>query len=63
MKIGFLNLLTIIFVIFRLNGSIDWNWLLVFAPTILHVLLLPVTNIFGTAFREAVKETLNKHGK
>lgn len=42
MKIGFLNLLTIIFVGCKLFGVIDWSWWLVFTPTILNVLLLPV---------------------
>lgn len=42
MKIGFLNLLTIVFVIGKLFSVIDWSWWLVFAPTILNVLFLPV---------------------
>lgn len=63
MKIGFLNLLTIIFVIFKLNGTIDWNWLLVFIPTILNILIFPVTKIVGIAFSEAMKEAIEKHGK
>ena len=42
MKIGFLNLLTIIFVACKLFSVIDWSWWLVFAPTILNVLLFPL---------------------
>lgn len=37
MKLGFLNLLTIIFVIAKLAGMISWSWWWVFAPTILSV--------------------------
>ena len=47
MKIGFLNLLTVIFVACKLLSVIDWSWWLVFAPTILNVLLLPVFFLFA----------------
>lgn len=63
MKIGFLNLLTIIFVIFKLNGTVDWSWLLVFVPTILNALIFPFAKIVEIAFREAMKEAIEKHGK
>lgn len=49
MKIGFLNLLTIIFVGCKLFSVIDWSWWLVFAPTILNVLLLPVFFVIAVA--------------
>lgn len=55
MKIGFLNLLTIIFVIGKLFSVIDWSWWLVFAPTILNVLLLPVFIIIA-AIGAALKD-------
>jgi len=29
---GFVGLLTIVFVIFKLSGKIDWSWWWVFAP-------------------------------
>lgn len=32
MKIGFLGLLTIVFVIFKIIGYINWSWWLVFSP-------------------------------
>ncbi|MDN6326820.1 MAG: hypothetical protein L0J48_02210 [Alkalibacterium sp.] len=35
--IGLLSILTIIFVIAKLFGVIDWSWWLVFAPTIVSV--------------------------
>lgn len=34
MKVGFINLLTLIFVIAKLAGVISWSWWLVFSPTI-----------------------------
>ena len=33
MKLGILNILTIIFVIAKLSGVIDWSWWLVLLPT------------------------------
>ena len=36
-KIGFLSILTIIFVIAKLLGLIQWSWLLVFAPTLIGI--------------------------
>ena len=33
MKLGILNILTIIFVIAKLSGVIDWSWGLVLLPT------------------------------
>lgn len=37
MKIGFLNALTLIFIILKLCGIISWSWLLVLLPTIIAV--------------------------
>lgn len=37
--IGFLSILTIIFVIAKLFGVITWSWLIVFLPTILSILI------------------------
>jgi hypothetical protein len=35
----FLNILTVIFVIAKIIGYIDWSWWLVFAPTLFAVTL------------------------
>jgi hypothetical protein len=35
----FLNVLTVIFVIAKITGYIDWSWWLVFAPTLFAVIL------------------------
>lgn len=40
MKLGLLSILTIIFVIAKLAGAIDWSWWLVFAPSIIGVSIL-----------------------
>ena len=39
MNIGFLNLLTIIFIIGKLLGLFTFGWLIVFLPTIISVAL------------------------
>ena len=36
-KLGFLNLLTLIFIILKLTGYADWSWWLVLLPTIISV--------------------------
>lgn len=39
MKVGFFSLLTLIFVIAKIFGYIDWSWWLVFTPTIVGFVL------------------------
>jgi hypothetical protein len=39
MGIGFLNLLTIIFIVAKLLGFINASWLIVFLPTIISAVL------------------------
>ena len=39
MRIGFLNLLTVVFVVLKLTGVIAWSWWFVTAPTILSALI------------------------
>lgn len=39
MNIGFLNLLTIIFVVAKLFGFVKASWLIVFLPTIISAVL------------------------
>ncbi len=38
--IGFVGLLTILFVGLKLTGYIGWSWWLVFAPTLVSVVIL-----------------------
>lgn len=39
MKVGFLHLLTLIFVLAKLFKAITWSWWLVFTPSIISVCL------------------------
>jgi hypothetical protein len=48
MKIGFLGLLTVLFVALKLIGVIDWSWLLVFIPMIFGVAMAIFFIIVGT---------------
>lgn len=40
MKLGFLSTLTIIFIIAKLIGIINWSWWLCFLPAIISVIIL-----------------------
>lgn len=39
MKVGFLNLLTLIFVIAKLFGAINWSWAVVLIPTFVSIFI------------------------
>lgn len=39
MKVGFLNLLTLIFVLAKLIGAINWSWAVVFIPTFVSIFI------------------------
>lgn len=40
--LSFTTILTIIFVVLKLTGNIDWSWWLVLSPMIISVLLIIV---------------------
>ena len=40
MKIGFLGLLTLIFVIAKITGYITWSWWLVFSPVFVFLIIV-----------------------
>ena len=40
MNFGFLNLITIIFVIGKLLGAFQFSWLIVFLPTIISIVMI-----------------------
>lgn len=42
MKIGFVGLLTLIFITLKLTGYIDWSWWLVLLPSIISIGLLVI---------------------
>ena len=58
-KIGFLNLLTIIFIVLKLTETIAWSWFWVLFPTILNVgigvIFLLFFIIFASIFGFTVK--------
>lgn len=43
---GFLNILTLVFVVAKIAGAIDWPWLGVFCPTIAAVVLWLAAIVF-----------------
>lgn len=54
MKIGLFSLLTVIFVIAKIFGYIDWSWWLVFTPTIVGFILFIIIIILAV-WAKAVK--------
>ena len=46
------TLLTVLFIGLKLTGYIDWNWLLVASPLLVHFLL-----VFCVEFYKNMKET------
>lgn len=46
MSIGFLNLLTVIFIIGKLLGLFHFGWLIVFLPTIIDVAIIVICLLF-----------------
>lgn len=40
--ISLFNILTLIFIVLKLTGSIEWSWFFVLLPTIVYVCLLIV---------------------
>lgn len=40
--IGFIGMLTILFIALKLIGVISWSWWLVLSPVIISILLIPV---------------------
>lgn len=47
---GFLELLTIVFVVLKLVGIIDWSWFLVLLPAIIAVTIYIVWFIISIVF-------------
>ena len=47
MKLTFCDVLTIAFIVLKLCGVIDWNWLWVVSPTLIEIILILIINIIG----------------
>lgn len=43
---GILGVLTIIFIVLKLLGVIDWSWFLVFAPGIMQIAIIVLAVIY-----------------
>jgi len=56
--ISFTGLLTIVFIVLKLCGVIDWSWFWVLSPTIFGIILL-ILIIFIVAIIIAAKERHN----
>ena len=57
MNFGFLNLITLIFVIAKLLGFFHFSWLIVFLPTIVSIIMILIC--FLVVAIVAVVEVLN----
>lgn len=40
MKIGFLGILTLVFIILKLTGNIDWSWWWVLSPALISIIVV-----------------------
>ncbi|WP_163538255.1 hypothetical protein [Gracilibacillus sp. YIM 98692] len=58
--IGFLELLTIVFVVLKAFGMIDWSWWIVFLPAVIAVSIYAIWfGFFGLIFKKTSKQ-INK---
>ena len=55
MRIGFLRILSIVFLVLKLTAVITWGWFWVFLP----ILLIPILILFLIGFSVAVAAILN----
>lgn len=54
---GFLELLTIIFVILKAFGLITWSWWLVFSPLFASIgIYIAIFVVFGLIFKKSYKD-------
>ena len=62
--IGFSGLLTIVFIVLKLTGHIDWSWWLVLAPAWVSFIVgvLIVWGVGELKIKAAKKEFERKHG-
>lgn len=52
MKIGFLDILTIVFIVLKLTGVINWNWIAVVTPTLVSLALIIIQAIIISIGKE-----------
>lgn len=52
MKMGFLDMLTIVFIVLKLTGVIDWSWLLVTSPEMVSIILTIIQALLISADKD-----------
>lgn len=57
---GFTEILTIIFVLCKVFGLIDWPWLVVFMPEIIAVAMYILFSILHSIQRRKIERHINK---
>jgi len=60
MKMGILELLTIVFIALKLIGTIDWSWWLVLLPTIISVSFYSIWFGFAMTIIGRTSKKVNK---
>lgn len=62
MRVGFLGMLTIVFITLKLTNVIDWSWLWVLAPIWLPFAVIAVISMF-IGLCQTIAEYLEMRGK
>lgn len=57
---GFIEVLTIVFVILKATGNLDWPWIIVFAPEMAAVVLYIVLIILQIAAAKSAEKRRKK---
>ncbi|MBZ5212950.1 MULTISPECIES: hypothetical protein [Bacillus] len=57
---GFLELLTLIFILLKVFGQIDWSWWLVFLPVIVSFSFYIIWILFAAVAYRKVKKRVNE---
>jgi hypothetical protein len=63
MRVGFLGLLTLLFIGLKLAGKIDWSWWWVLSPSIASIALAALVwgvYVYGDRFSRAARRRLGK---
>jgi hypothetical protein len=61
---GFTEVLTIVFIVLKLMGIIDWNWFLVLLPEIIalviYAVIVVITVLVGAKSAKSFKKKMNE---
>ncbi|MGH2319383.1 hypothetical protein ACRC6Q_16710 [Planococcus sp. SE5232] len=58
---GILEVLTIIFIVLKITGTIDWSWWVVLSPTIISVSLYIIWFIVLLVINRKARNHIDKH--